>query len=361
MIPAGESPNLDFLRSVAVTDVVLFHLLLFFHKKTDLGILWSIGHWGVLLFFVHTSLVLMSSLERQESRIQAAGIFWPFYLRRFFRIFPLSVVVVTLIGLFGLPVGHLKLGTFYAVHLNGWGFVSNLLLIQNLTKSESITAPLWSLPVEVGMYLVLPLIYLLARASRTFLPLLGLWAISVLTAYASIRILHYDQYTFMVCGPCFMAGIVSYKLAKSATVRLPFIGWPLTLAVLTFLYLRLPKPSRSWIWCLLLGLTLPYFSELTNLWLRSACHYVARYSYGIYLTHFACIWFAFAELASLPLALRWLVFVATAGAAPVLLYHTVEAPMISLGHRIVNSLAGPPGQGRKKSVSRSRSCPALSH
>jgi peptidoglycan/LPS O-acetylase OafA/YrhL len=86
---------------------------------------------------------------------------------------------------------------------------------------------------------------------------------------------------------------------------------------------------------------------MTNVWLRKACHYIARYSYGIYLTHFVCIWFAFAELARLPLGLRWLVFVTTAGAAPVVLYHMVEAPMISLGHRIVNSLATAPREGLK--------------
>ena len=341
MNSAGESPNLDLLRSVAVVDVVAFHLLLFF-KKTDIGIFRSVGHWGVLLFFVHTSLVLMLSLERQEGRMQGVSIFWPFYLRRWFRVFPLSVLVVTAVGLFGLPVGHLVQGKFQAVHLSFAGFLSNLLLVQNLTKSGSIIAPLWSLPFEMQMYFLFPLLFLVVRVSRTLFPILGIWAVSVVGAYASLHFLHYDAYTLWAFIPCFGAGIVAYKVAKSSRPRWPFIGLPLMLAVLTFLYLRVPKPSRSWICCLVLGLTLPYFSDMTSAWLRNVCHLVARYSYGIYLTHFVCIWFAFAVLVRLPLALRWLVFAGTASALPVVLFHTVEVRMISLGHSIVSSLVSSP-------------------
>ena len=62
---AADSANLDFLRAAAVTFVLVFHLALFFQKKR-FG-LDEIGHWGVLIFFVHTSLVLMFSLRRQKT------------------------------------------------------------------------------------------------------------------------------------------------------------------------------------------------------------------------------------------------------------------------------------------------------
>jgi peptidoglycan/LPS O-acetylase OafA/YrhL len=95
---AVDNSNLDLLRTLAVCDVVGFHLLLFF-KKGNLGSIWAIGRWGVLLFFIHTSLVLMLSLERQEQKLAGTNIFWPFYIRRIFRILPLSMLVVTLIGI----------------------------------------------------------------------------------------------------------------------------------------------------------------------------------------------------------------------------------------------------------------------
>lgn len=79
---------------------------------------------------------------------------------------------------------------------------------------------------------------------------------------------------------------------------------------------------------------LPLFSEMSNRWLRKACHYVARYSYGVYLVHFSCIWFAFVELSKMSLAFRWAVFAAVTVVVPVALYHLVESPMIDLGRRL---------------------------
>jgi hypothetical protein len=55
-----DSPNLDFLRSVAVMSVT--HV----PKAVGLPSPCSLGRFGVILFFVLSSLVLMASLERME-------------------------------------------------------------------------------------------------------------------------------------------------------------------------------------------------------------------------------------------------------------------------------------------------------
>ena len=66
----ANSPNLDILRAVAVLTVVVDHLVptLRFHgyevPRSVQSLTLHIGHAGVLAFFVHTSLVLMYSLER---------------------------------------------------------------------------------------------------------------------------------------------------------------------------------------------------------------------------------------------------------------------------------------------------------
>ena len=111
-----DSANLDFLRAAAVLFVVTFHLMLFFQSDHVGRLNFPIGHWGVLIFFVHTSLVLMYSLERQEGSERGAPIYWSFLLRRCFRIYPLSCFVVLLIYLLRLPVGHLQDGWFSAIH-----------------------------------------------------------------------------------------------------------------------------------------------------------------------------------------------------------------------------------------------------
>lgn len=333
MNSATDSPNLDLLRTLAVSYVVIFHLLLFI-DKTNLGLLWSIGHWGVLLFFVHTSLVLMFSLERQESRSPATNIFWPFYVRRCFRILPLSALIVSIIACTAIPVGHLYLGHFRAVHLHIFGIICNLLLVQNFAGVDSITAPLWSLPYEMQMYLIFPVLYLLVRSVRSVKPVIGIWFTIAIAIYITGRLFHGSYPTFLALVPCFMAGVVSYKLSKVRLTKMPFVGWPLLIALTTYLYLRRPTPQRSWIWCLLIGVSLPLFSEMSNRWLQKACHYVARYSYGIYLVHFICIWFAFVELSKLSLALRWVFFAAITIVIPIALYHLVESPMINLGRKI---------------------------
>ena len=46
----------------------------------------------MLLFFVHTSLVLMYSMQR--SPLRGGALFRDFYIRRFFRIYPLSILTV---------------------------------------------------------------------------------------------------------------------------------------------------------------------------------------------------------------------------------------------------------------------------
>lgn len=83
----GPSPNLDLLRAVAVLLVLLDHLLETSARgrSTDFHPWdWALGRMGVLLFFVHTSYVLMQSLERHEAK--GESLWFGFYIRRAFRI-----------------------------------------------------------------------------------------------------------------------------------------------------------------------------------------------------------------------------------------------------------------------------------
>ena len=86
-----DSANLDFLRAYAVLTVYFGHALQVFHIEQIFGrvTIYDFAQTGVLIFFVHTSLVLMLSLERL--RIAPSWrLFKAFYIRRAFRIYPLS-------------------------------------------------------------------------------------------------------------------------------------------------------------------------------------------------------------------------------------------------------------------------------
>ena len=94
-----DSRNLDFLRSVAVLLVLFDHLFMAAGLADRYPFVWSMGHLGVLMFFVHTSLVLMLSLERSEEK-SSGHLFRDFYIRRAFRIYPLSIACVVLVSAF---------------------------------------------------------------------------------------------------------------------------------------------------------------------------------------------------------------------------------------------------------------------
>jgi len=334
-----ESPNLDFLRSMAVLFVLGAHVLMLFEQRHSpyvkrLKIFHSVGLWGVLIFFVHTSLVLMFSLERQYSRYPGKSAYIPFLTRRIFRIFPLSVVLVSLVILLRLPVAYLIGGEFEAAHLNWGGIVSNLLLTQDLSHTDSVIVPLWTLPYEMQMYLFLPPLFLLARSTRHVWPTMALWVGMVALARHSMFLEKHGVPDLIVYVPCFLGGVIAYKLTKITSLKLPSVFWPVLLAILTALYLRRPDYKNAWYCCLALGLAIPQFQEIKGSFCRRVFQEIARYSYGIYLTHFICIWFAFQAIDSAPEWLRWVILGITVAGSSYLFYHLLEKPMIRKGETV---------------------------
>lgn len=354
-VDRADSGNLDLLRSFAVLCVLVFHLLLFFGGGRVPHGMGSLGHWGVLVFFVHTSIVLMASIERLHRRAGGRPVFGEFMVRRAFRLLPLAWLAIAVIVVFALPVGHLQAGHFVAVSSAPLDVVQNLLLVQNLGGAESLEAPLWSLPYEMQMYLLLPALFWLVSRSRTRLAMLGLWlAIAVL---AKLR-LHGEETDLLDYAPCFLAGIAGFALARArgASRQLPFWLWPLVIAAATAFYVTRPTLPHGWVACLAVAAAVGAIRELPDGHWRHALQLIARYSYGTYLAHFVLIWLAFEHLAGAPRSVQLAVFGATLVAVPVALYHLVERPMIRVGERVARALAaddrrddrvaGSPVQGR---------------
>jgi len=339
-----ENPNLDLLRATAVLLVFFFHLLLFGERSTHLPYhLDGLGHWGVLIFFVHTSLVLMYSMERMSAKNPSKSLYLPFLIRRCFRIYPLSMVVVLTVFLCKLPVAHLRNGTFSGVHLDPAGLFSNLFLCQDLTHTESIVAPLWSLPIEMHMYLVLPLLFIVVRYLPSLSAILLLWMLSVaagLLAGPSIHLQRYGIGEFLLYVPCFFAGVVAYQFSKRSSLQLPFFLWPVAIALLTALCLwNQLSYAGPWFLCLLLGILIPQFRPMSSPLLKQICLNIAKYSYGIYLTHFILIWWAFQGMGQVGRPLQWFLFLSATFSFPVFLYHVIEEPMINLGARVARHLS----------------------
>jgi peptidoglycan/LPS O-acetylase OafA/YrhL len=337
--PGSDSPNLDLLRASAVLLVFFAHVLTF-HGLVFLGPLnlEGVGILGVLIFFVHTCLVLMMSLERQWNRQGSANFFIGFIIRRCFRILPLSMLVVALVALFRLPLGHVEPHNFVGERLNPQIVLFNLLLIQNLPKMKvSILGPLWSLPFEMQMYLFLPSLFLLVRSTRSVWRIALVCALSI--GLAILALLHPGIPLLVRFIPCFLPGVIAYQVQRKKISQLPAFLWPLLITILTVLYTAgYTEPSwwRRWTACLILGLAVPRFAQISSRWLVATCHVVAKYSYGIYLTHFFTIWFALQRLSHAPRIDRLFVLIVLSTGLPVVFYHGIEEPMIRLGKTLAD-------------------------
>jgi peptidoglycan/LPS O-acetylase OafA/YrhL len=320
----GASSNLDFLRSMAVLMVLFGHLTRHYHIDFNIGI------FGVLLFFVHTSLVLMHSMQR--SRLTGLTLVKDFYIRRFFRIYPLSILAVLTAVLLHLHADGR--GLAIAPRPGALELVSNLLLIQNLTLSDSVIGPLWSLPLEVQMYLVLPFLFLWKK--RSFWWLLGLWLVCGLLGHFPQTIPALAWFSLLLYIPNFLPGIMAFTLPEKRII--PSYLWPVFIILIAAIFLWNPSRRIGAGLCLLLGLAIPRFKEITFRPLKFISHRIATYSYGIYLGHSFFIWFALTRHHSWILFwLMWLVI-------PVVLYHAFEHPAIELGRKLAEKLSRPKPQ-----------------
>ena len=343
-MPTKLSANLDFLRAVAVLLVLAQHLLYRWHVGQRLGMdIPPVGTFGVLLFFVHTCLVLMYSMER--SHLRGFSLARNFYVRRAFRIYPLSILaVMTAValhldsGVNGVP------GLSHAEPVAIGRIVSNLLLVQNLIRPGSIINVLWSLPYEVQMYICLPFLFLWIRGRRSAAwYLCALWVGSVLLAVGRTQLAAHGAQVGLVARlslleyvPNFLPGVLAFTLVH--VQRIKSYLWPPFVLLLIVAYAMNPHTGTGWALCLLLGFAIPFFGEIRTPWLRVISNRIATYSYGIYLSHQFCIWFVDGPLSAFPLWSRIIVLGAMLIALPILLYHAIERPMIKVGARLADKL-----------------------
>lgn len=330
-----DSANLDLLRSLAVILVFCSHALPLVGVPWQKSGLDQLGFLGVALFFIHTSLVLMMSLDRL--RLSGGPLAARFYVRRAFRVYPLAILTVLAAVVFKIPPGA---GGAWHAHSTSevW---SNILLIQNVTRKMPVIGPLWSLPYEVQMYLLLPLVFFAGGRMRPAWLLLSGLVINIADSKLS-RIFGYPA--LLGYAPWFFIG--AWVFFRRPRVQLPAWLFPCALGIFVagnqviFHFIHAASPA-AWLqraWGILFGAVLPMFADIQNRGARKVFHTIAKYSYGVYLVHMPVLWFCFDLMQNGPAAVRMSFAVTLTVQLSVVLFNLVEAPFIALGKRVSNAL-----------------------
>jgi len=332
--------NLDVLRSIAVLLVLVDHL-----ANALVGHVTPAAHWlgqaGVQAFFVHTSLVLMGSMEKDNAPSRAHWV-RRFYIRRAWRIYPLAIVVIGVVLLLHVPSRNVN-GTAETFTLSE--ILANIAMVQDLLNKRYVLGVLWTLPLELQMYVALPLCYLVARR-RSFAGMLALllggFVLAIVSTLGVNSIPGIWRFPVLSYVPCFLPGVLAYWLLRRASAPiLPSWLWiPIVIAALLLGFGVWAVWPESWAvragYCLMLGVAIPYVADLASSTLTRIAHTIATYSYGIYLLHPIALWFGFQLLRDQPGVVQALGIVSALVLGCLAAYHGIEKPGIEWGRSIVH-------------------------
>ena len=264
-------------------------------------------------------------------RLGPEDLFRRFYVRRLARIYPLAIVTVMFVLAMRVPVQP-----WLAYSAPDWRvIVENVLLVQNISGHESLLAPMWSLPFEVQMYAVLPVLFLLH--TRRGISAVRIWGIGTLFSAALWLLPWKEPAELCVYIPCFCSGILAYPMLRQPrpmSFGLFAAGLAGTLAAaMAVHHLGVPLSGSDATAALGVGLILGRSSEVPAFVAKIAAA-IAKYSYGIYLAHLPIMWFCFSGAHR-----RWVSFAPLSVCVPVALYHGIEHPFTAgLGrHKLLGS------------------------
>ncbi len=364
----GFNPNLHGLRGIAALAVLLFHWgsdIGFFPEarrswvvsEWDFGYVLDIGWLGVPLFFVLSGYLLTAQLQSRELTRSVVGRFW---LRRFLRIYPaywLQLAALLALGA-ALP--------FMPQVASVGDALRHVALWINLppTMTRPFNAVWWTLPLELGFYLLLPGLVWLARRitwQAVVLTALGVtlfWRYQVMDYFAGQNYAAHLPVLDAIPGTLFTfcAGFgLAYLLVERQPLSPAWRALLLVLASTAFVALAQwlqANLATYWTGHWMLGVFNPLMAAviaallLALLWPLAGFRWLASRpltwlgdtSYGIYLWHYPVLmlldrtllahWNTPAlALAALPVAL--LVTAVLAG----LSYRYLEAPLMQLGRR----------------------------
>jgi peptidoglycan/LPS O-acetylase OafA/YrhL len=314
--------SLDVLRGLAILMVLGSHYAAPVLPAWCSGpALAGVGRGGVILFFLLSGYLIYRNVQRQP--IPA------FVMRRLFKILPSYWLNLALFAALDWSLAD-------AGHFPGSIYLTNFLMIADVTHDPPVSAVYWTLLIEIKFYLFIALQFAVLKDRFLGATVAGLIALS-LVAFAARG--HGNM--LLSFFPAFYVGAYIHR-AQQQGWRSPAVAAlaVVTLASATGMLLTLPDLPAWSAACLVLAVVAVALFLRAQLGNRPFARLGAT-SYSNYLYHSMIGSGVFALMGATALAA--MVAFAAAIAVAAALYRLVEQPMVRLGRRQEASLLGLPG------------------
>jgi peptidoglycan/LPS O-acetylase OafA/YrhL len=229
--------EIDALRGIAALFVLLFHYSkiydFYHHLDNSLGFKFSIGYYGVYLFFVISGFVIVLTLHRCRTGLD-------FVVSRFSRIFPAywAALIVSFIVLsFIKAPPHAGLGRF----------LMNFTMTERVFGLQHIDPVYWTLNVEMSFYLWMLLVFccgLLDKMQRVIPAVLAVQLTLALYAHVTGHVYSQGVKVFLLIeyAHLFCAGMLFYQAWSDR------FTWPRVLLMAWCLFNQTLVPFRDFDW-----------------------------------------------------------------------------------------------------------------
>lgn len=315
---SNRMQNIQYFRVIACLGVLTVHVGQILSLSGAIRVITDFGRYGVHFFLIISGYLAFFSYERSSS-------LWNYYLKRIIRILPLYYFVIlfyfiedTFI-LHSVPVDSTGLNWLkYVFFLNGFVYSSD-----GYWNNLGAT---WSIPVFVLFYLLVPLLYKLAKNFYSIL----IAYIAALIIALSIRFSgtqHFNAIYYLVF--C-IAGVLCYQ-----AVKLNLQMETICFFALTTVFFIIQSATTEYIVLNIFPILLISSQniKIPFSFFNKAVSFVDRYSYTIYLTQGLIFHNLSSELTN-PCLIFGITVLGTFTLS-IIIYHLVESPLQSLLYRFV--------------------------
>jgi peptidoglycan/LPS O-acetylase OafA/YrhL len=319
----GRIPSLDGWRGIAILLVLIDHVVGIFHRSI-LGPWSSSGQHGVTIFFVLSGFLITTKL------MESPGEFRRFYIRRFFRLLPVTWAFLLFLVILGKILNTPTLGAFETL--------SCILFFRNfIAPDPGYTAHFWSLSIEEQFYLVWPaILFLCGNRKAQFVALAGALACAACRAatwnnYVGMRTCETQIRADALLIGCLLALLVAEPVFRARIARWSnYLVVPAAIVLLFCMahYRHLtPLVESLAIAVLLAASTLHPRQPMASVLSFAPLRWMGRVSYSVYVWNFIFFMMASDSLEGVAMMVLMWCFA-------LLSYYFIELPCTRFGHRI---------------------------